>query len=358
MKKLICLLIPMSLIFVSCIFAGMDPDKKAEAAYWLRMNGKVDAAKGLLDSILSDDSTFAIAYYEKARLNHYLLIGGGQVSISDILTPASKAVQYDPSNVTYAYYKALITFFNAFFAMETGQGDIKPHVENACREFEKVLAMKPDYCEAMLYLVEFYGLLPGDMGGDSAKAASWADKLATLDGYFGAKAKAVLSKEGTDLVKYWEDLLALNGKQPNYLMEAGKACLFAGNPEKAEEYFNEAIQSDQEKNILILDLARYHIMKVMQNQEVAATELPLAKTYIEKYLNTKPEPIVPLKAYATGWLGQIEMFRGNQAEAEKRIGEAKALDPYFSRASGIPTLLLFDPPDQISHHYFSFFSWF
>jgi hypothetical protein len=50
------------------------------------------------------------------------------------------------------------------------------------------------------------------------------------------------------------------------------------------------------------------------------------------------------------------MFLGNQAEAEKLMDEAKSLDPYFSRASGVPTLLLFDPPDQISHHYFSFFN--
>jgi tetratricopeptide (TPR) repeat protein len=207
----------------------------------------------------------------------------------------------------------------------------------------------------MLYLVEIYGLLPRDMGGDSVKAAAYAEKLKTLNGYFSAKAKAILSPEGNDLVKYWDDLLVLNGREPDFLMEAGKACLYAENPEKAEQYFNEAIQADPSKNILILDLARYHIYKVMQDDQLAGSELPLAKTYLEKYLNTKPEPIIPLKAYATGWLGQIEMFMGNQAEAEKRIEEAKAMDPYFSRATGIPTLLLFDPPDQISHHYFSFF---
>ncbi len=347
-----------SLILFSCMFPGNDPVKKVEIAYQLRMNGKAELARGLLDSILTRDSTFALAHYEMARLNHYLLLGGGQVSISDILIPAGKAVQYDPSNVTYAYYKALVTFFNAYFAMEMGQGDPKSHVNEAIREFEKVLVMKPDYHEAMLYLVEFYGLLPADMGGDSAKAAGYAEKLATMDGYYGAKAKAVLATQGSDLVKFWEDLMTLGGEKPDYLMEAGKACLFAENPEKAEQYFNKAIQADPSKNIAILDLARYHIFKVMQNDSLAGSELPLAKRYLEKYLNTKPEPVIPLKAYATGWLGQAEMFLGNQAEAEKRIEEAKAMDPYFSRAAGIPTLLLFDPPDQISHHYFSFFSWF
>ncbi len=356
MKKLISLVILGTMILVSCISAWNDPGKKVEAAYWLRMQGKADAAKGLLDSILSDDSTLALAHYEKARNNHYLLTGGGQVSIDDILSPASKAAQYDPSNVTYAYYKALVTFFNAFFAMQTGEGEIKPYVEKACREFEKVLAMKPDYFEAMLYLVEFYGLLPEEMGGDSAKAASYAEKLATLDGYYSAKAKAVLAPEGTDLVKFWDDLLLLNGRKPDYLMEAGKACLFASDPEKAEEYFNEAIKLDPAKNILILDLARYHIMMVMQNRDLAGSELPIAKTYLQKYLDTKPEPVVPLKAYAMGWLSTCDMFLGDQAGAEKKLEEARAVDPYFSRAFGIPTLLLFDPPDQISHHYFSFFS--
>ena len=94
----------------------------------------------------------------------------------------------------------------------------------------------------------------------------------------------------------------------------------------------------------------------MENKDLAGMELPLAKTFIEKYLKSTPEPVIPMKAYAMGLLMRCEMFLGNQAEAEKLMGEAKSIDPYFSRASGIPTLLLFDQPDQICHHYFSFFS--
>jgi len=97
-------------------------------------------------------------------------------------------------------------------------------------------------------------------------------------------------------------------------------------------------------------------MMVMQNRDVAATELPIAKTYLEKYLKSLPEPNIPLKTYTMGLLARVEMFQGNQAVAEKLMADAKLLDPYFSRASGVPTLLLFDKPDQITHHYFSFFS--
>jgi len=194
------------------------------------------------------------------------------------------------------------------------------------------------------------------MGGDSAKAVAYAEKLAAMNGYFGAKAKAALFPEGTDILKYWKDLLVLDGNNPDLLTEAGRACLYMDDLTGAEKYFDDAIKLDPSKNILILDLARYHIMMVMQNEDLGSIELPLAKTFIEKYLDSTPEPVVPLKAYAMGLLTRIEMFLGNQAEADKLMEEAKTLDPYFSRASGIPTLLLFDPPDQICHHYFSFFS--
>ena len=50
------------------------------------------------------------------------------------------------------------------------------------------------------------------------------------------------------------------------------------------------------------------------------------------------------------------MFQGNKEEADKLLEEAKSVDKYFSRASGVPSLLLFDKRDQISSHYSSFFS--
>lgn len=356
MKKLIYLQLILAMLLGSCSYAGKKPDKEVQKAFQMRMNGKVDQAKSVLDSILTIDSSNAMACFELARLEHYKLTGGGGMDLEKILQPIRKAVALEPNNVSYVYYNAISSFLSAYLAMETGQGEVKGHVAETVSQFEQVIALKLDYGEAMMYLVEIYGLLPPDMGGDSAKAVEWAKKLAATNGYYGAKAKAVLAPEGTDLVKYWEDRLASDAKNPDLQMEAGKACLFADNLEKAEQYFSEAMASDPSKNILLLDLGRYHIMMVMQNQELAATELPVAKSCFEKYLLSSPEPIIPLKAYTLGLMSLTERFQGNQEEAEKLVNEAEALDPYFSRAMGIPTLLLFDAPDQISHHYFSFFS--
>lgn len=336
--------------------AFTNPDTEVVKAFQLRMNGKVDEAKTVLQGILAKDSTNAMAHYEMARLKHYLLTGGGGIKIDDILVSISKATAYDPSNISYAYYKAIVHFLNAFMAMQTGNAEVKKNIDLTCIQFKKVLSMKPDYFEASLYLVEIYGMLPKDMGGDSIKALEYVDKLAAMNRYFGSRAKAVVAPRGTDLVKFWLSQVERDKKSADLLAETGKAYLNNDDLANAEKYYDEAIQSDPSKNVLLLDLARYHMLVVMQDKDLAKTNLPMAKSFLERYLQTVPEPIIPLKTYAMGLLMRTEMFLGNKAESDKLMEEAKSLDKYFSRAMGIPTMLLFDSPDQIPHHYFSFFS--
>ncbi|NVO19505.1 MAG: tetratricopeptide repeat protein [Bacteroidetes bacterium] len=356
MKKLVILSCMLFGFHISSTMGGNHPDKNVMKAFDLRMAGKVDEAKALLNDIIAKDSTNAMAYYELARLQHYMLVGGGQVGIGDIMNSIDKAVANDPSNATYAYYRGISCFLKAFISMQQGGSEVQKNIEATAAQFEKVLSLKPDYCEPMLYLVEIYGLLPREMGGDSLKAVGFADKLNELNPYFGARAKAVLMPENSDFEKFWNSFPGTKDKNPEYLTELGKACLYKGDVKSAEKYFTEAIKVDPSLNFRILDLARFHMMKVMQDKEKAKTELPFAKTFLEQYLASKPEPNIPLKAYTLGLLNRVEMIQGNKAEADKIEAKAKDLDKYFSRASGVPTLLLFDPPQQLSHHYFSFFS--
>lgn len=44
-------------------------------AYELRMNGKADSAKVILEQVLSEDSTYAMAWYELARTKHHIGLG-------------------------------------------------------------------------------------------------------------------------------------------------------------------------------------------------------------------------------------------------------------------------------------------
>jgi tetratricopeptide (TPR) repeat protein len=355
MKKMIFLL----LLAVPFIGSCSHPEKKADPtvlkAYDLRMQGRIDQALTLLDSIISIDSANAMAYYELSRVKHYMLLGGGSVTIGEILEPIDKASLYDSTNVIYAYAKAMNLFLNAYMAMHNDPQKVKERISEVCVQFEKVLKLKPGYPQAMLYLVEIYGMLPPEMGGDSVQAIKYADRLKELNPYFGAKATYDLAPEDTDPVVFWKEFQALHGETPDVLKEIGIAYLYKDDPESAKSYFTRAMELDSSKQILLLDLARYYMMGVMQKSELADSLLPISATFIKQYLESTPAPSIPMKAYALGMLVKTEMFTGHKEEAGKLMEEAKSLDPYFSRAFGLPPQSLFDPPDSIIRYFYSFF---
>ncbi|MBT3385668.1 MAG: hypothetical protein HN778_01060 [Prolixibacteraceae bacterium] len=342
------LMLNISAVFSSC----NTTDKAVMEAYELRIDGKADLAKEALLNILEADSTNAEAHFELARTLNYMNIMGSEESAKAL----KLALKYDSDNVVFAFYNAKNSFLKAYIAMQQGGNDVKNLVNETCNEFVKVIEMKPDYAEAFMYLVEIYGMLPEDMGGDKTKAEEFTQELEKLDNFYGAKARLVLMPQGTDMVEYWKNYIVENGEDCKVLKELGVACIFSADITTAKESFEKAIKLDESQNIRLLDLARFHMMKVMQNRDAAEEELPKSKVFIEQYLASTPEPIPPLKAYALGMMVKTEMFNGNKEAGEKLMAEAKAIDPYFSRAFGIPWLTLFDPPDKMDHHFMSFFS--
>lgn len=334
------------------VFSACTENEKAVIeAYELRISGKVDDAVSLLKNILEADSTNAMAHFELARtLNYMKMMGSKEADLH-----LKKALEFDPENVVYAYYNAKNCFLKAYMSAQQGGTNLKELVNKSCHEFIHVLELKADYPEALMYLVEFYGMLPEEMGGDKTKAQMYAEKLENMDKFYGAKARLAMLPEETDMVIYWEEYIAKNGEDCKALKELGVANLFNANVDGAKECFEKSIILNKTENVRILDLARYHMMKVMQNRDAAEVELPKAKDYIQKYLASTPEPITPLKAYAIGMLVKIEMFSGKQAEGQKLMQEAKQLDPYFSKATGMPSLALFEAPNIIDHHFQSYF---
>ncbi len=56
-------------------------------------------------------------------------------------------------------------------------------------------------------LVEFFGGLPAEMGGDPEKAEKYANELEVADVIAGAKAREILMPEDADYVAFWEDII-------------------------------------------------------------------------------------------------------------------------------------------------------
>ena len=337
----------MFLVFCSC--TGPELDKRVQEAYELRMNGEADSAKELLEQVIAEDINNAAALYELARTEQHIGLGNiGELfgGLEDIQQTINKAVENEPDNVIYSFYKGFVSLTRAYAATMGGQPDVRERIEEVISAYESVLSLKPDYHEATLFLVEVLSA-PEDMGGDYSKAEEYASQLEEMDEVYGAKARELLLPDDADRLEFWQKVLENNQDNADVLEQLGKAYLYQDKVEQGVEYLEEAMKTDPEKEILLLDLARYHIMTVQRDEKLKDTALPLAEEATNRYLDS--EPILPLKAYALGVLAHIKSGLGDNKGAEALIKEAEAIDPYFSKAFGVPNFILFEEPDEISH---------
>ncbi len=327
-------------------------------AYELRMNGQADSAKVLLEQAIAEDSTNAVAWYELARTKHHIGLGNPRElmsGMSDIQQTVQNAVGNDPDNVIYQYYQGCINYLNLYIGIQTGKDDVSEDFAKVVESYKSVLILKPDYHEAKLFLVELFGMLPSNMGGDSAKAEKYVRELEEADVVFGAKAREIVMPEDANYIEFWQKIKENQMDNADVHEALGKVYLYNDNVEEAIKCFEKAISLNSKKNILYVDLGRYYMMQAMQNSEMLDSVAPLIENAFETYLNSQPEPINPLKAFVISNLAKIKFHSDDKEVGNKLHEEAMTLDPYFSKAFGTPSQILFDPPDEISrvHEYFS-----
>jgi len=329
-----------------------ESDGIVQQAYELRINGKADEARALLEQATSDEPDNALAHYELARTKFQIALAEPQQlvdNLGDVQQSIERAVEHEPDNVIYRFFAGRLAFFQAYISLNMNPASAKDDVAKACSTYEAVLGLQPDYREASLYLVELYATVPEDMGGDVSKAEGYAAQLEGMDEIFGAKARSLLLPSEVDRVDYWQRVLDAHPGNADVLMELGRASLFRGEGEDGARYFEEAVSIDPEKGILFLDLARYHTMTAMRDAGLKATALPSAEQAITRYLDS--DPILPLRAFALRLLANVKGRMGDVVRAAQLAAEANRADPYFSKAFGIPTPDLFVPPREVSHNH-------
>jgi tetratricopeptide (TPR) repeat protein len=339
-------------IFILSIPGSFDlpaqfDEESVKAAYELRLNGETRYARAMLQKLLDRDQSDGMAHYELARLKMAQMLGGSDVEIGSIIHSARQAVKADSGDVVFAYTEASALFSRAYMAIMKEAEDAKKQVDEAVAAYERVLELKPDYHEARMQLIEFYYALPEDMGGNKEKAATHARELEEMDWFFAAQAGEIMRPEGTSRIDYWQQVLKERSGNLRVNKQMGLAYLEEGELDEARALFDEVMKSDPSSNTLMLDMARYHIYQVMWDRSKAGEELPLAEKAIREYLSMEPEPIAPLKAWALGNLARIKFFSGQEGEGKQLMAEARALDPFFSKATDVPDMGIYIPPGEI-----------
>jgi hypothetical protein len=343
-----------------CCNEGMITAKATRVmeAYELRINGEAEKASELLHEILLTDSTDALAYFELARTKHHLFLGSNKFSPeewNEVLSSLQQATRYAPDNEFYAFYYAYACFFKAFISMMIQNTDVNQNVAQTCDAFNIVLQINPDCYPAMLYLVDIYGSLSENMGGDKEKAGNLASELNKKSRLFGAIAYAKLLPDTADHLLYWQNVAKEISINAQLLEELGRAYLLKSDTDNGTKYFLEAIDSDITQRYLYMHLVRYHILSVQQNPDAKAKHMEEAEKLVNIYLQSDPDLTPPLKAYANGILALIKMIDGDNNSSNEYNEIAKSIDPFYSRGMGMPPAMLYCRPDEVKIQYSSFF---
>ena len=335
---------------------GVDTPNQAVTinAFDLRMAGKLDEAKVILEQSTSHDPSNAMVQYELARVYYHMALGNPQEMegmFKESQVCIERAIDMAPENVIYHTFAGHVAFMRGYICMYA-KGDnpaAKEQFENACKAFKSTIRFKPDDKVAMLYLVELYGDLPNDVGGNKAMAGKYAKQLEDVDVVFAAKADSILSSKDA---AYWKEVLKAHPNNAEVLEELGKAYLKTAEVDEAVSCFEEAVKQNPKKAYLFLDLSIFHTYSAMsdtQDKALFGKNVTAGDAAVSRYLNAKP--ILPMRAYALGVQSKYKSFSGDKDLGQALYKKAKTLDPYFSKATGCPLSDLFISPEEISKNH-------
>jgi len=320
-------------------------------AYNKRMEGKVDSVRNIFRSNRNDRNP--MIHYESARIKRHRMIGGADEDIYSYLNSSSRS-WVDPYNVILAFFSAESQLF-----VEKNKGKLREEHRNdnfyfsAIDGFESVIEMKPDYHAARLHLVDLYSHLSDDLGGDREKAEMHALELLKYDTAWAVRAEAILLPEEQGLLDFW---LGYGENYPNNPMvqqELGRAYLAEGDVTNAEGCFRRAMELEQAKCTMLVDLARHHIRQVRRDKMRTAEHSSLAEGYLLEYIDT--DPVNPHKAWCYAKLAWLKDLEGESDEGAVLLEMARELDMRFSREEAPPSLMLFIPLGEVFHEFESYF---
>lgn len=321
-----------------------EMEKEILNAYQTRISGDSKNAVVLLTAVLDKDSTNALANFEMAR----------SLENMDKWKYIDKAILYDPQNPMYVFYKANMYMLEAYVAMHNNDKEATSlNVEHCCKTLNKVLEINPGCRESLLFLVDLYGNLPEDMGGNPALAKMKLETLRSVDPVYTVEGEIILSKDTINPDDYWEKYITENGECEEAMIRMGKSNLMRGDIEKATNCFEKIIEKNQGKKILYLEIARAHLYKAMRGGPDENSELEEIQNYIHKYLTEEESKPVNIEAWCYAWLSRIEQRLGNDALAKEYIEKASELTDNIPMYTALPEVD--DPPNVIKYNYKSYF---
>ena len=339
------LLLALVMLPVSSLYC-QNTTESIMKAYELRMDGHTKEALEVLTQIIESDSTNAMAHFEISR------------AIEDQKKSyhIKEAIRYQPDNLMYRFYQANLQMLEAYKAMKTNNTELITYNLDLCtKTLKSILTIKPDCKESLLFLIDIYGSLPKEMGGNIEFAQNYLKILKRVDNFYAAQGELITGlNNDADLVNHWKTYIDTYGESNEALIKLGKAYLMTNAIENAQACFNKVMKRDPKQTILYLDVARAYLYAAMRGGDQQDESLKKFKENIHLYLDTTVEKPKLLEAWCYGWLGMIEGRQGNKELADNYAAKAEKLIPDYPKYTAIP--IVDEPPNVMVYHYRSYFT--
>lgn len=193
--------------------------------------------------------------------------------------------------------------------------------------FEQAVALDPNNLSARTFLVDFYQLAPGFMGGSEAKASEQVSAIRTRSPYRGGFIGATVQSRRKDIAGAEREYALLIATFPDSL--APRTALVQS--QISGKRFADAFRT--------IDAARAamptsRVVNYLLGRAAALSgeQLERGEAALRQYLAQAPGLNEPSLAAAHMRLGQVMEKRGKRAEARTELQEAVRLDPALKEA--------------------------
>lgn len=196
-------------------------------------------------------------------------------------------------------------------------------------EFEKAVALNPNYLDARFALLQFYAIAPGIVGGSFDKAAEQASEIKKRDPVWGHRASAFIynaQKKPELAKKEYQDAVR---EQPNSAKAHTYFAQYLAGTEKNYPAAFEELETALKLDPAFMP-ARYQFGRTAG---LSATNLPRGEEMLKGYLGYTPKEEEPSIAGAHYWLGMIYEKQGRKADAKRSYETALKLNPALKPAS-------------------------
>lgn len=193
--------------------------------------------------------------------------------------------------------------------------------------FERAVALDPNNLSARGFLVDFYQLAPGFMGGSEAKASEQIAAIRARSAYRGGLVAATAQQRRKDVQGAEREFIALIAAFPDSLSPRTGLTQSLINGKRFAEAFR------------VIDAARAAIPSsaipsymLGRLAAISGEQLERGEAALRTYLSHVPARTEPSLAAAHMRLGQILEKRGRTADARAQLQEALRLDPSLKEA--------------------------